>query len=129
LANAFALNYSSMGLILRESSSGKFLHYGFHHNNNVLLVSYKWSSPTAFNSNYFERGISTLSYPGQPVFLKISDDNTNRIFSISFDGTNFFNVYTVGRTDFITSDEVGFGLESGQTAYPTGMKVLHWAEE
>jgi hypothetical protein len=61
-------------------------------------------------------------------FLRIEDDNTNRICSFSFDGINFRLIYSVGRTDFLTADQVGLVLKSQSGTNGVGMNVISWLE-
>jgi len=64
--------------------------------------------------------------------MRIADNNTNRICSVSADGQNWIEVHSVGRTDFLTADQVGFMIRPTNSATPnigTGVSVLSWKAE
>lgn len=113
------------GVLWRESSSGKLVTY------TTLILSGaaklsgdKWNSPTSANSGYFQ-----FVAPGIGVGLvfRLLDDGTNRECWLSLDGLNFILVHSVGRTDFMTADEIGF-LAEGYHTGTTFMNVLSWYE-
>jgi len=60
-------------------------------------------------------------------FFRIEDDNTNRISSFSFDGQNFLVAHSVGRTDYITADEIGIAINTAATAV-SNATFLSWVE-
>lgn len=73
-----------------------------------MLVSGKFSSPTAFTANYtLIQGVPC----GGTFWLQISDDGTNRIARYSGDGVNFVFWHSIARADFLTADQVGFCIE------------------
>jgi hypothetical protein len=59
---------------------------------------------------------------------RAADNSTNRICSYSVDGQNWFVFHTVGRTDFLTADEVGFYIDVENATFGTGITLIHWAE-
>ena len=115
---------AAAGLCFRQSSDGKLHTFGVAFGGVRLLASQKHTSPTAFSANY-----TTVAIPdaGAPLFLRIADDGSNRICSWSTDGQHFVAVHTVGRTDFLTADEVGFFITPSSTVV-SGMTLLSWRE-
>jgi hypothetical protein len=115
----------TVGLCFRQSSDGKIATFGLENGATPRLVSYKYTDETNFSASY-----TTLDIGTRPSlwFFRIADNNTNRICSFSFDGQNFFEVHSVGRTDFLTADEVGFFIQSANTTYGDGMTVLSWKQ-
>lgn len=93
--------------------------------NGLALASNKWTAATAWSANYFQQPILPT---GGPFWLRCADNNTNRIVSWSPDGQNWLVIHTIGRTDFITADEVGFFVQSGSATYPIGMTLLSWLQ-
>ena len=90
-----------------------------------LLLSRKYTNATTFSTNYSSIRFQTFS----PVlWLRIADDNANRICSISNDGVNFIPFHTVGRTDFLTATHVGFGGDA-LNSLPSSLTLLSWKEE
>jgi len=41
---------------------------------------------------------------------------------------NFDQPFSEGRTTFLTADEIGFFVNSGNGSYPAAMTLLHWLE-
>ena len=123
-AQQYIQNYNNVGIVWRESGTGKLVSFTLG-NPGYLLIN-KWNSATSFNATYTSSGIM-FSYP--IIFLRIADDNTNRICSWSIDGQNFLVFHSVGRTDFITADEVGFYGESANETYPVAIHLASWKEE
>jgi hypothetical protein len=120
-------SYISYGIGFRESSSGK-LHLlsiqGSTEYNALLLASIKHSDPSTFHSSY---ALDYLS--AAPLFLRMSDDGTNRAFSFSVDGQNFIPYHSVSRTDYLTADEVCFWANSAHATWPSAATLLSWKEE
>lgn len=117
----------NMGLCFRQSSggaAGQIVTWGYI--NNQFRV-FKYASPTSANVTYRDLGA-----PFQvPLWFRIADDNTNRVCSYSFNGVNFTQVHSVGRTDFITADQVGFFVNAQNSASPNhdaNLTLLSWKE-
>ncbi len=104
---AFPSDYFNFGLLFRESGSGKLHAFQVGHVTNVLLASTKFTDATTFSADYVTASVISLPM-GVPEWLRIADDGANRICSFSYDGLNWQAFHTVGRTDFLTADEVGF---------------------
>jgi hypothetical protein len=119
---------ASVGLVFRQSSDGKLHTLSFWPctaGGNALLSSSKWTSETSFSAHYLSQSwIQQLA----PPWLRIQDDNTNRRMYFSYDGQHFVEfTAAVGRTDFLTADEVGF-YAVGATSYVCGLTILSWVE-
>lgn len=125
-------NLSQFGLIWRQASDGKCITHAPMLQSNTSggsPLSYwavqKWTNPTTFSAAY--SGERSNFPPVSPVlWLRITDNGTNRICSFSADGINFIASHTVGRTDFLTADEVGFFVN----AYSADVTatLLHWRQ-
>lgn len=67
---------------------------------------YQWNSPTSWNNS---AAVYNTSSPGNfPIWYRLQDNGTNRIYSVGFDGDNFITTYTASRTNFLTATQVGF---------------------
>lgn len=115
------------GLAFRQSSDGK-LHtcslvsvFGFA---TVAVRSTKWTNETTFSADYTAPGLT----PSLIYYLRIADNGTSRICSVSADGINFDVFHTVGRTDFLTADEVGFVVNDLSNTYDVRTTLLSWKE-
>jgi len=120
-----AINFASCGLLFRQSSDGKIAVLGLAHSTDWEFSFNKYSSATAFASQY---GIASMKHYLSPIFLRIADNGTNRILSFGTDGQNFTQLHSVGRTDYLTADQVGFYANSENTTYPAAATLLSWKQ-
>lgn len=101
------VNNSGLGLGWRDSTTGKLVIFAIRYAGSYNLVVDKATNPTTWaGANY----TNVVAVRGQPLFLRIADNGTSRICSSSLDGYHFTTVHTIARTDFLTPDEVWFGL-------------------
>lgn len=120
------------------TTSAQVLTVGWRKNSDALKVSCqiyntniivnriaKINANGSFNSSY--RVSANWWYTGGIMWFKLVDDNTNRVFSVSSDSQNWQQVHSVGRTDFITADQLTLGLDANGNADSFGMYVVHWA--
>jgi hypothetical protein len=113
--NGSGASISGGGLLLRDSASGKNHVIALCGDNNFRTQ--KWSTDTSFSALYTQSLTITTDWRryGKPIFLQIEDDNSNRISRVSQDGVTFEVIHSVGRTDFLTPDQYGFGIDSEGT--------------
>jgi hypothetical protein len=89
------------------------------------MGSRKYTNATTYSADYAL--ISAISRVSPLVlWLRIADNGTNRICSFSMDGENFIDFHSIGRTDFLTADEVGFFIDPYDGA--ATMTLLSWAQ-
>lgn len=110
----------SIGPAWRQSSDGKLVVARFFGTSHALQ---KWNSATSFNSNYVAQ--TTINVRPTYFWMRIVDNGTNRIFSVSFNGPVWTQLHSVGRTDFLTADEVGFTAHGGDVAQ---YQLLSWEQ-
>lgn len=68
---------------------------------------------------------------GDEVFVTLEDDNSNRIISSECDELQKPAIHTVGRTDFLTADQVFVAVDSGGATAGSNyahLKVRYWDE-
>jgi hypothetical protein len=94
------------GPIYRQSSDGKLLTAWFT-SGQINLSNF--TSPSVFSSTLLTW--SPVVVPAL-IWMKLQDDGTNRITSWSPDGLHWTVVHTVGRTSFMTADQVGIAVAS-----------------
>lgn len=106
-------NTQHTALILRNSGTGQFVAFGLTHvsDRNIVEMT-KWNDPSSFNSVY-DGGI-TVAPPDRPLWFRLQDNGTYRIGFFSFDGVYWHRIPStnVTRTDFITPNQIGFGVNS-----------------
>lgn len=119
-------NFFNCGLVIRDSAGGACASFGIGAANTGSSINgVKWNSVSSYNANYYSLQISP--YLGMQ-FLKYTDDNTNRIISWSADGEVFVDIFSVGRTDFLTPNQIGFMADSNNTTYGSSIAVFSWLE-
>ena len=64
---------------------------------------------------------------GPMLWIQIADDGSNRTTSISIDGLNFVQTHSVSRTDFLTGDQLVFGIDSNGSSSPSYVALWHFA--
>lgn len=122
LIEAPLANYGNMGLIFRQSSNGKIHAMRYLQASGPYFNSVKHDSPTAYNNDY----ASVAQLANGLVWLQIQDNGTNRICSFSRNGVNFTQVHSVGRTDYITADEIGFFIDPQNASGPVSATLYSW---
>lgn len=122
--------FQSYGLCFRQSSDGKLALLDIAAVDLGLTTpnvrSVKFTNATTFSADYINVKVSELFR-----WLRIADNGTNRICSISADGQNWLDVHSVGRTDFLTADQVGFMVATENSATPNFapiLSVLSWKQ-
>lgn len=129
IVNGITGNYQGAGIVLRDSGTGKLQTFGVEYTSTVTNIAVqKWSSATTFSANYVDVQHNPAE-GGGVMFLRMVDDNTNRKSYFSRDGLHFQLMHSVGRTDFLTPDEIGFCANEQTNAAPCGMHLLSWHEE
>jgi hypothetical protein len=92
----------------RQSSDGKIAALRAIYNGTLTAMdirSDKFNSATALSANYTNSPVDKL-----PRWIRLADNGTNRIISYSPDGIVFSTLHTVGRTDFLTGDQIVFAF-------------------
>jgi hypothetical protein len=117
------------GMVFIESSSGKLVSFFFQTSSGQAQMSiYKHSSATAVAAAYSGFPILMNAWPN---WLRVGDNGTNLTFDLSPDGVNWWNVYTVSRTDYLSTgpNEVGFfayPANSTGVNFPVAYTLAHW---
>lgn len=122
-------NFIQAGVFFRQSSDGKLAVWSLTVDGSSptkpTLLSGKYTNATTYSANY------TLNYPMAwgpcPLWLRIADNGTSRICSWSPNGVDWIAFHTVGRTDFLTADQIGFGADASQTTFAPTMRLISWA--
>ena len=119
------------GFVFRQSSDGKLIFWGMQMVNGYWqAILYKFTNSTTYSAfyNLYMTQANQYLLGGAPLFWRMEVDGANRIVSMSHDGVNFFVQYSVGRTDFLTADQVGIAIASFNGAYGTHASFISWKE-
>ncbi len=126
-------DYSSLGLAWRQSSDGKLHAIGlqFQKTSTQFLnyISSKYTNPTTFSASYGQQSQGGFGLIGGSLWLRIEDDNTDRNLSYSSNGKTWHEFDTIGRTDFLTGDEVCLWVDTPSGSVDTTGWFLSWEEE
>jgi hypothetical protein len=119
---------NGFGMVLRESGSGKLITIIFQgEGSGQILYVAKWTNATTFSAAYL--GGSNW-YMQPPRFFRIADNGTNRSYSVSYNGQQFYTLVSgQSRTDFLTADQIGFFANSQNATWPANALLLSWVEE
>ncbi len=120
-----AASYSGCGICWRQASNGYINTFGLVMVAGVVQMICRNSTAnnaTASPTYTLSTDPVTLANAGNAaltdgIWLRLTDDTTNRLWHYSYDGQNFIQFGTVGRTSFLTPDEVGIWVGN---AYNTG---------
>ena len=122
----FKYNNNQCGIGYRQSSDGKLVSFTVAGNAPELVIN-KWNSPTSWNSGYQSINWNPLGAP--VIWLRLEDDGVDRIMSWSLNGAYWTEQHSVGRTDFLTADEVFMYVDSSNATYPVSCLFLSWLLE
>jgi hypothetical protein len=119
------------GLCFRQSSDGKLVIFTItQFSSEVCWSVQKWGSSSSFSAQYGSiTACGASANGGAPVWMRIADDGANRICSLSPDGQHWDQAcHSVGRTDFLTADQVGITTRWDNAAGFAAMNLLSWKE-
>lgn len=127
ILNAVGANSLRMGLCFRQSSDGKIVYHAIGYGgSNWKIEGFKFTNATTYS------GASYYTYEYMPmgglIWLRIADNGTNRITSISSDGQNWTDINTIGRTDYLTADEIGIAVDCNNASLICIANFLHYVE-
>jgi hypothetical protein len=102
----------------RNSTSGKLVLLEHYQTGNFIVEN--WNSATSYSGiNLSARGLN----PRTMYWLRLADDGTTRTYSFSADGINFITFGTDGHTNFLTPDQIVWGLNNPNTAGTVPMSI------
>jgi len=122
------LGFPQINLGFRDSSTARVsaLAYHFRDGANGYEVIRLTNATTASTAS-LTRFTSTTS---EDVWMRISDNNTNHVFSVSIDGVNWVELHSEARTAWTTTpDQIFFGADpAGCTQSPgTAVTLFHYS--
>lgn len=113
-------------LLHRQSSDGKLRNVGFFMDSGAVLSVDNFTNPTTFSSRPVNAGAGMVNQVGV-FWLRLSDDGTNVKYYFSHDGRNFIQLYSVGRTTFLTPDQIGWAVKSHSgSSFDSYGTLLSW---
>lgn len=124
-----ATAFPGLGLLFRKNSDGKLVTFSYTLATDIFARPQKWNTSTSFNAGYAvtHENLSDFKF-GPLIWFRIADNGTNLLFSFSSDGQNYYQNFSVSRTDFMSGgpDQIGFWANA-TASYATSIWLLHWA--
>lgn len=129
-------NFLHCGICLRESGTGEIMTFGPLNDSTVVaavdhFAAIKWTNATTFSAKYTLTPANATApqwQRGPVMWLQIEDDNTTRFLRVSNDGFHWFTLFSVGRTDFLTPDQIGIAINSNNATHAAGIMLMSWEE-
>ena len=88
----------------------------------LTLAANNWDNTSTLNATTYTQ---LLHLRSDLIWLRIQDNNTNRILMYSYDGRNFIDCLTVARTSFITPTKIGVFIADNNGEIPT-VTLVSW---
>jgi hypothetical protein len=116
-----------VGLVIRESATGKAITYSKVYNNGAKLAAYRFTNATTY-SGAASIAARTINFP-EIVWLKIEVTASAVNYYLSTDGIEWLLETTESDTAFIagTIDQVGIALNCRQTVDPVICRIHHYS--
>lgn len=116
ISGAPANAWGPVGLTLRNAAGGGLIVFGPAWGSGTATVRItKFSSPTTFTADYLT-AVPVYAFHAPINWYRIRDNGTNRFFEYSYNGVDWETLHPVGRTDFITPDQIGVAGDPHSTA-------------
>lgn len=112
------------GLVFRESAGGTT--HAFRYQNDGAYGSVKHDAAGAGLAFYSGFPTTAVVVPYVCHWMRIEDNGTNRICSLSPDGVEFWTFHSIGRTDYLTANQAGICI-GGNNSARVAMRVLSWS--
>lgn len=128
-AHMNASNYRECCLILRSSSTSRFISFSWVSNavDTGTIGLAKFTNETSYNSSYTPTDpFRSAYYP--LIHFKIVDNGTNRIYYYSLDGYNWIQLLSTTNTDWTTPNQIGFGSQAASSLSPSKLVVYSYKE-
>ena len=115
------VNYREMGILLADGTN-KNIEWGNNYTNGFILEK-------VHNPSFAAAGASpaVTAVSNHPPLIGVTDDGTNLLFLISYDGVSSVQLYSESRTAFLAAGptKVGFFI-NGYSTYDVTMNIAHF---
>jgi hypothetical protein len=122
-------NVENMGLMTRESGTGKICLFSISVDGSGFYRpgAYNLNSATSFNSNILGRQNGMVL--GKHTWMKLIDNATNILWSLSFDGIEWVQLVSISRTAFMAGgpNQVGFYSNNQGSTFDMVTRLSHWS--
>ncbi len=117
-----SVNFRRGGFGWYDTAGGRVQLLGPIHSTSWIYERADWTTLTSFNA-----ATSLGSAVGNIAeWQRLRDDGTNRYYDISNNGYDWINLWSAGRTNWLTPNAVGFTIETSTTAGGTVAHLFSW---
>lgn len=111
--------YNGPGGYIALSDGTKFITFGFQTqaSQQAALLVQQWNSATAIASSPFQSAGPAIAPFFNARWWRIRDDGTNLYFGVSLDGLDWWEVFSMGRTAWLTPTRIGWGMNAYGSGY------------
>jgi hypothetical protein len=105
--------------------------FQFSSSNTYIGADFDWTSATVFGSNGFAQPLVAGSaiFTSSLVFLRVTDNGTNRIIYWSNDGVDWIQTSSGSRTSWLTPTRVGYWLDCfSSSGLPCSVWLVSWKQ-
>ncbi len=127
LDQAFLNTASCFSGICLRSSGGAYIAFGPAAASGMKLGLMKWNSATSYSADYIRWDVAN-TLGSLPNWYRFRDDGTTRFAEVSFNGLDWITVHSVGRTDFLTMSQIGWGMNFNNTSVTNTLRLRSWEE-
>jgi len=122
-----AANNNKVGLVIRDSGSGRFNAFEFVYNNALCLALHQ------YNSFFGDNGVPYItnmlgSYTSSGMWVRLGDNGTTQSLDLSPDGTHWVNFFTTDRSFVNNPDQIGFFVDAENGSFGCQLALLSWKE-
>lgn len=104
-------NYCTAGFVVRDSSGGRHQVLGLQYNSGPKWVVANYATLTTSGATSFQAGPATFTWNTGWLYLRLKDDTTNFILSVSREGAVWTQLASVGRTSYVAApNQVGLTI-------------------
>lgn len=115
------------GIVLRDSATSKFVHWGLIAEGSPETISVQyasWTNNTTLSVSNYKQNHTKL--PFRPVWLRFRIATGTRFLEASPNGIDWYTITTDSATGFITPDQAGFAGNDA-AATPPIVRLRSWA--
>jgi len=127
----FASSSFDYGLCFQTNASSLISTIGINANavaSGFSIVARNWTNSTTISATAAQQFLNAIP---TMIWLRITDNGTNRIYYYSVDGYNWITLYTIARTTFLTPDRIGYFVFTNASAALNNnpsATFMHWLQ-
>jgi hypothetical protein len=103
-----------VGMVIRNSTSGKLIHFSFSASDytNCRIAITTYSDSNTYVGQIYDSGAAYINK--ENIWLRLVNNNTNRIYYFSIDGINWSQLYSEANNTYFEENQIGIGINPWQ---------------